>query len=70
MANYGVNRNPQTNGDHEVHNLDAQCPYEPAASNRESLGKHSDCRTAVAAAKRYYRQSNGCAHCARACHIG
>ena len=68
MPQYCVNRNPQTNGDHEIHNLDANCSYLPDPPNRLGLGNHTTCHTAVRAAKQHYPQSNGCYHCARACH--
>ena len=70
MDRYCVNRNEQDNGDHEVHNLAANCPFEPAPANQIDLGSHATCGSAVDAAKRYYRQSNGCAKCARNCHTG
>ena len=68
MAQYCVNKNEQSNGDHEVHNLDVGCPHVPAPTNRIPLGNHAGCRTAVDKAKEYYRQSNGCYYCATACH--
>ena len=66
MASYYVNDNVQKNGEHEVHK--EGCSWLPAAHNRTYLGQHSSCHTAVAAARRIYRQSNGCYHCSRACH--
>jgi hypothetical protein len=68
MADYCVNKNAQSNGDHEVHNLDANCSYLPDSSNRLALGNHANCTTAVQKAKQTYPQSNGCAYCAAACH--
>lgn len=70
MANYCVNKNAQSNGDHEVHNLEAGCSFLPDASNRLALGNHANCSTAVQKAKQTYSQSNGCAYCASACHTG
>lgn len=64
MADYWVNNNAQANGDHEVH--ESGCSYMPG--DRKYLGNFSNCRDAVAAAKRTYRQSNGCYWCSRACH--
>jgi hypothetical protein len=64
MADYYVNDNAQSNGDHEVHV--AGCQWMP--KNRTSLGNYSSCRPAVAAAKRIYSQSNGCYYCSRDCH--
>lgn len=66
MADYYVNNRAQNNGDHEVHV--SGCSYMP--SDRTYLGDFSSCAPAVAAAKRYYIQSNGCYYCSRACHTG
>lgn len=68
MANYCVNTNAQPNGDHEVHNLDANCSYLPDPGNRKNLGEHSTCHTAVAQAKVTYPKADGCGHCAKECH--
>ncbi len=70
MANYCVNKNAQSNGDHEVHNLDAGCSRLPDVSNRLSLGSHQNCSTAVQKAKQTYPKSNGCFYCSPACHTG
>lgn len=70
MPNYCVNKVAQTNGDHEVHNLDGGCRYIPAPANQVPLGWHGNCQGAVREAKRYYTQSNGCAFCAPSCHTG
>lgn len=67
MAQYCVNKNGQSNGDHEVHNL-ATCTVLPNSDNRLALGEHVTCRTAVTKAKEIYSQSNGCATCSPSCH--
>lgn len=64
MAAYYVNNRAQSNGDHEVHV--ASCIFFP--SDRKYLGEFSSCQPAVETAKQYYRQSNGCFTCCRACH--
>jgi len=66
MAKYYVNRNAQTNGDHEVHN--ENCTYLPAANNRVYLGEFNNCWDAVAEAKKHYTQVNGCYYCSKECH--
>ncbi|TNE56928.1 MAG: hypothetical protein EP340_10395 [Alphaproteobacteria bacterium] len=66
MPHYYVNRNEQNNGDHEVHT--DGCPHPPDFANRHDLGFHSDCRSAVRAAKYIYPQSNGCYWCCTDCH--
>ncbi|MEZ5246706.1 MAG: hypothetical protein R2707_16535 [Acidimicrobiales bacterium] len=68
MDSYCVNRNAQSNGDHEVHNVTKNCAYLPDWSNRQDLGLHQNCTTAVQKAKQYFARSNGCYHCATACH--
>ena len=68
MARYYVNQNQQRNGDHEVHR--EGCSYMPNAANCTYLGEHSSCASAVVAAKRLYRQSNGCYYCSPECHTG
>jgi len=64
MANYFVNNRAQPNGDYEVHK--EGCSYMP--SDKTSLGDHSTCSTAVAAARRHYSTANGCYWCSKACH--
>jgi hypothetical protein len=63
---YYVNKNAQSNGDHEVHKTG--CVYMPADSNRQYLGDFSNCQDAVKEAKRFYSQSNGCNTCSNPCH--
>ncbi len=67
MANYCVNKNEQSTGEHEVHNTDT-CSYCPDLNNRVDLGYHSDCKSAVTAAKAHYSNVDGCAHCCEPCH--
>ena len=68
MANYYVNKNAQSNGDHEVHRWD--CSRIPAESNRLYLGDFPNCHGAVREAKKAYSQSNGCFYCSKECHTG
>jgi len=68
MPRYCVHKEAQSNGDHEVHNLDASCQFTPHYTNRIDLGSFPSCSGAVAAAKLHYSQSNGCVFCATACH--
>lgn len=64
---YYVNTQAQYNGDHEVQQATG-CPTPAAAHHQKDLGDHSNCQSAVRAARQYYTQVNGCAHCASACH--
>ncbi len=66
MALYYVNKQAQTNGDHEVHKSD--CSRMPNEENRKYLGSFSNCSGAVRKAKEYYPKSNGCYYCSRECH--
>lgn len=68
MNRYCVNSAAQRNGDHEVHDVTANKWCLPAAVNRQDLGHHSDCVSAVRTARTYYEQVNGCAWCAPDCH--
>lgn len=66
MKKYYINKNEQSNGDHEVHRED--CRYLPTESNRKYLGEFSSCDSAVIESKRYYTKSNGCKTCCPKCH--
>ena len=66
MADYCVNKEAQSNGDHEVHTY--SCSHLPSESNRKYLGKFDNCHDAVEEARRYYSQVDGCYHCSYACH--
>lgn len=70
MARFIMNRNAQSNGDHEVHNASTGCRYMPNPENQIDLGVHDSCHGAVAYAKRLYPnyRINGCATCCNACH--
>lgn len=68
MPTYIVNKQVQTNGDHEVHNTTTGCIYMPNIANQTDLGYHDNCHGAVAKAKQTYAQSNGCYYCCPACH--
>lgn len=63
---YYVNGNAQSNGDHEVHEF--SCSYLPSEANRLYLGDFTNCTPAVAEARKYYVQVNGCYFCSNACH--
>jgi len=66
MPIYYVNKKEQSNGDHEVH--ESNCPFLPIPENRKYLGEFKNCWEAVAEAKKYYDQVNGCYHCSKECH--
>jgi hypothetical protein len=63
---YYVNKNEQTNGDHEVHT--SECSWLPDVDNRIYLGSFSSCSDAVDKAKEHYDQVNGCYWCSNDCH--
>ena len=67
FKHYYVNKNAQSNVDHEVHA--EECSYLPAVANRDYLGYYSDCSSAVTEAKaKGYSRVNGCYWCANKCH--
>lgn len=66
MANYCMNKNAQTNGDHEVH-IEG-CSWLPHPENRLWLGDFSSCHGAAAKAKQYDSMADGCKHCSLPCH--
>lgn len=66
MKKYYVNKNAQSNGDHEVHTSD--CYWLPKAENRIYLGEFYSCTSAVREAKKHYSKVNGCKHCSESCH--
>ncbi|HEX7154628.1 MAG TPA: hypothetical protein VF618_24295 [Thermoanaerobaculia bacterium] len=66
MYRYYVNRQAQTNGDHEVHV--EGCSYMPTAANQIFLGLFNNCRDAVRTATQHYSQVNGCYYCSQPCH--
>ena len=66
MVMYYVNKNAQTNGDHEVHLVG--CFWLPDADNRIYLGLFYSCGPAVVEARKHYLQVNGCYHCSATCH--
>lgn len=65
MAKYYVNKNAQSNGDHEVHNED--CAWLPNKENREYLGEFDNCKDAVEKAKKTYPTADGCGRCSKEC---
>lgn len=63
---YYVNENPQTNGDHEVHQL--TCSFCPSKLSRIHLGDFPSCEPAVREARKHFDQVDGCYFCSGACH--
>ncbi len=73
MPHFCVNKNAQSNGDHEVHQTSPSiCNNLPDHINRESLGEHPTCSGAVQVAKRNHPtwRVNGCAYCCPTCNTG
>lgn len=66
MANYCVNKNAQSTGEHEVHNYN--CSFLPDAANRIFLGDFASCGPAKQEARKYYSYVDGCYYCSPACH--
>lgn len=68
MPRFCVNRNAQSDGYHEVHNVSTARACAPSAANQLDLGFHDSCVEAVRAARRHFAYVDGCAYCAAACH--
>ena len=72
MSNYIVNKNAQSNGDHEVHvTPKSSCSSHkyPLPQNQVDLGWHATCHGAVQKAKGLgYTKADGCFWCANDCH--
>ena len=66
MKKYYVNKNAQSNGDHEVH--DQYCSNLPSSDHRKYLGEFSSCKEAVKEAKKTYPSADGCKICSKECH--
>ena len=66
MRDYVVNRQPQDNGDHEVHHTG--CPVLPAPEIQHYLGAFWSCVPAVIKASTLYPKANGCKICSLPCH--
>ncbi len=64
MAVYYVNNNAQPTGEHEVHRHG--CAWMP--TDRQNLGDHPTCQSAVRAARQHFSNVDGCAHCSPDCH--
>jgi len=68
MPKFCVNKNPQSSGEHEVHNLDT-CNNLPDKKNQHDLGTFATCRGAVRKAKEEgFNNVDGCFHCCPECH--
>jgi hypothetical protein len=71
MAHYILNKNrqsPENGGNFELHNEDA-CAHLPNPENRLTVGYFSNCRDAMAAAKKKYPNvSNDIDGCYWRCH--
>lgn len=66
MAMYYVNDNPQTSGEHEVHESD--CAWLKFVKSKTFLGFHEHCSAALQSAKSFYVNVDGCAFCCSSCH--
>jgi hypothetical protein len=66
MPEYVLNSRPQPTGEHEVHTT--TCSHVPRLENRIPLGSHTDCHGAMAQARRFYTNVDGCYFCCNPCH--
>lgn len=64
---YYINNNAQPDsGDHEVHTQN--CYWLSIAKSKQYLGYFLNCHEAIAEARKYYDDVDGCAYCTPACH--
>ena len=70
MPRFIINKNAQSNGDHEVHNATTGCTFMPSLDSQINLGEYPSCHGAVKYAKDYWRNEriNGCYYCCNSCH--
>lgn len=67
MDSYFINKNPQENGDHEVHKWG--CSWLEKVKDKEALGVFDNCHVAIKEAKKLgYKTADGCYYCCRLCH--
>ena len=66
MVGYYVNKNAQTNGDHEVQR--GGCSKLLATHNQINLGEYYTCSDAVRAARNYNKLVDGCYYRSYDCH--
>lgn len=67
-THYYVNKNAQTNVDHEIHTK--LCPWLPGMNHHVYLGYFKSYELPAGMAKKVYRQKNGCAYCLPRYHKG
>lgn len=69
MSTYVLNKREQSNGDHEVHNLET-CPCLPDPEDQIMLGRFESCSGAIRAASNLYPKwrIDGCYYCCNECH--
>lgn len=67
MAEFYVEINAQSNGDHFVHR--AECSQLPAKNTIRYLGSIASCASAIKKAAESFKQVNGCPHCSSANHM-
>lgn len=70
MLLYFFNKNADNHGRHEVHT--DNCKFLPDTSNRTYIGLESNCKDAIARAKKDYpaKSFDGCYYYCRPCHKG
>jgi len=66
MERYYVNRDEQSNGNHEIHIETCSCIE--SMDNKEDLGTFYSCQSALQEALRRGYDANGCALCCPDCY--
>jgi len=70
MPAYILNKHPQRNGEHWIHNSDKDCVNLPHPGNAIDLGVHPNGYGAVVHARARWPMAriNGCSFCSKECH--
>lgn len=66
MPRFILNKNEQSNGDREVHEVG--CSHAPDKANQIDLGVHATCKGALLAARKITKNADGCYYCCNDCH--
>ncbi|MDB1690567.1 hypothetical protein PMV44_01735 [Enterococcus casseliflavus] len=68
MQEYILNKNLDNHRLHEIHTI--TCNEKPLPENRENLGAHENCASAISAARRNHPEwiIDGCKYCCPDCH--
>lgn len=61
MTHYYINNRTQRNGEHQIHRTG--CTFMPDGDTRAYLGEFDSCASALAEARKRYKQATACRYC-------